>query len=390
LPFTNVSGDPKQDYFSDGLSDYLITDLSRLPDLFVIARNSSFTYKGKAVTAQQIGRELGVRGVLEGSVFKAPSQVRITVQLADATTGANLWAARFDKPLKDIFSVQDEIVREIVTTLNLLTKAQMLKIPPGRIQPTNNLEAFDYWLRGGEEEWLQPSKEGFLRSRKMFQKAIALDPNYADAYALLALNHLQCVMFRYEKDSKIILQRVAELAQRAISLDDSNAAAYVALGEYYGLRRQFDRAIALDQRAIALDRNNPSLYFWLGDVLDWAGRADETVSVMQKAMRLDPRNAALYAIEIGQGYNGMQNYAAAVPFLKQGAARYPDNLGVHAELAISYANLGQDTEARAQAAEIMRLNPQFSLKQGEMLPCMFKDEAFCRHIVASLRKAGLK
>jgi adenylate cyclase len=350
LPFTNLSGDPKQDYFSDGITDYLITDLSRLPGLFVIARNSSFTYKGRTVTVQQIGRELGVRAVLEGSVFKAPTQVRITVQLADASTGANVWAARFDKPLKDVFTVQDEIVREIVTTLNLLSKAHELKLPPGRMHPTNDLEAFDYLLRGIEEVNASGfTKDGYLRSDEMLEKAIALDPKYADAYSALACNYILAAMVQYDKDPKTP-QRVVELAQRAIALDDTNWAAYMALGETYGLERQYDRAITYDQRAIALDPNNPLIYNWLGDVLAWAGKPAETISVEEKATRLDPANADGYAIDIGWAYGLMGQYAKGLPFLLRHAKNYPDNIFVHLALAVAYAELGRVREARAEGA----------------------------------------
>ncbi len=388
LPFTNISGDPKQDYFSDGITDYLITDLSRLPDLFVIARNSTFTYKGRPVTAQQIGRELGVRSVLEGSVFKTATQVRISVQLADASTGANLWAARFDQHLKDIFAVQDEIVRKIVTTLNLMNKLYAMGLPPGRSHPTNNLDAYDYWLRGVEDDW-SVTKEGFLEAREMYKKAIALDPNYADAYASLAWSYVSGLMVQYDKDPKLGM-RAVELAQHAIALDGSNAEAYMVLGELHAMQRQHDRAIAEDKCAIALDPNNPMAYFWLSDVLYFAGRPAETIDLDKKAMRLDPRNADWYVIDIGCAYDVMGQYPKALPFLKQHEARYPDNIGVHMELAFAYAQLGRNQEARAEAAEILRLNPQYSLREAEKLPGPFKDEALSQRYVAGLHKAGLK
>jgi adenylate cyclase len=388
LPFINLSGDPKQDYFSDGITDYLITDLSRLPGLFVIARNSTFTYKGKAVTVQQIGRELGVRTLLEGSVFKGPNQVRVAVRLSDATTGVNLWAARFDKPLKDVFTVQDEIVRDIVTTLNLLSQAAKMQLPPGRFQPTNNLEAFDYWLRGVELEW-GLTKEQNLQAREMYQKAIALDPNYADAYAALAWDYLGGLMVQYDKDPKTP-QRVVEFAERAIALDDANETAYMALGEFHAMARQYEQAIAEEKRAIAIDPSNPMAYFWFGDLLYYAGQPAEAISLEEQAMRLDPRNADWYVIDIGCAHDAMGQYAEALPFLKQHEARYPDNIGVHEELAFAYSQLGRLKEARAEAAEIMRLNPQFSLKDREKLPGPFKDQAINQRYRAALRKAGLK
>jgi adenylate cyclase len=190
LPFANLSGDPAQEYFSDGITDQLITDLSKLPDLFVIDRNSSFTYKGKAVKVQEVSRELGVRLVLEGSARKTSDGVRIAVQLVDATTGANLWAERFDRPLRDIFAVQDEIVQKIVTTLDLVFKLRERGIPAGaRMHGTNNLEAFDDFLRGVWYGWSgmigAAGQEGNAKARAMYERAVELDPKYADAYVAL-------------------------------------------------------------------------------------------------------------------------------------------------------------------------------------------------------------
>jgi adenylate cyclase len=186
LPFANVSGDPTQEYFSDGVTDQIITDLSKLPGLFVIDRNSSFTYKGKAIKVQEVRRELGVRLVLEGSARKTSDGVRIAVQLVDATTGADLWAERFDRPLRDIFAVQDEIVQKIVTTLDLVFKLRERGVPPGaRMHGTSNLEAFDYLLRGAYYGWSQ-TQEANAKARAMYEKAIELDPKCADAYVGLA------------------------------------------------------------------------------------------------------------------------------------------------------------------------------------------------------------
>jgi adenylate cyclase len=310
------------------------------------------------------------------------------VQLADAGTGANLWAGRFDKPFKDVFTVQDEIVREIVTTLNLISKAQKLHLPPGRMQPTANLEAFDYWLHAVEIQWWTPTKDQLLQARQMFEKAIALDPNYGDAYAELAWNYLGGLQVEYDKDPKT-WERVLELAKRALTLDDSNAIAYIALGELDAYRRQYDQAEAQVEHAITLDPNNPMAYFWLGDVSYFAGKPAQTISLEEKAMRLDPQNADLYAIDIGCAYDVMGQYAKALPFLHRHAARYPGNIGVHIELAVADTELGRFQEAHAEAAEITRLNPEFSLRGMEKLPGPYKDEAIWQRYLAALHHAGL-
>ena len=204
LPFANVSGDPAQEYFSDGVTDQLITDLSKLPGLFVIDRNSAFTYKGKTVKVQEVGRELGVRLVLEGSVRKTSDAVRIAVQLVDATTGANLWAERFDRPLHDIFTVQDEIVQKIVTTLDLVFKwEQRGMVAVGRMHGTDNLEAFDDLLHGRWYVWSM-TQEGNAKARAMYEKAIELDPKYADAYVQLGWTYLQDMFYGWIEPSQEI------------------------------------------------------------------------------------------------------------------------------------------------------------------------------------------
>jgi adenylate cyclase len=238
LPFINMSADCDQEYFSDGITDDLITDLSRLPGLFVIARNSTFTYKGKAPNLQDVSKELGVKYVLEDSVQKAAGQVRITVQLADATTGAEVWAERYDRPLRDVFALQDEIVRRIVTTLNLqiALSQQGVLIP----RTTDNLEAYDDLLRG-TEYLLASTKDGNEKARTMFEKAIALDPKYAAAYAGLGQNYFIGWILGFDPDPNG-LERALRLEQQAVALDDSLAVAHSVLAEVYSQKAQNDQA----------------------------------------------------------------------------------------------------------------------------------------------------
>jgi len=217
MPFTNMSGDPEQDYFSNGLTDDLITDLSRISSLFVIARNSTFTYKGKAVKVQEVSKELGVRYVLEGSVQRTDEQIRINAQLVDATTGHHLWAERYDRPLKDLFALQDEVVQKIVTTLKLQLALQERGILTHRT--TNNLTAYDYFLRGAEYR-SRLTKEANTQARQMFEKAVALDPQYAEAYARMSATYYLEWHWRWSADPQT-LERALVLAQKAIALDDS-------------------------------------------------------------------------------------------------------------------------------------------------------------------------
>jgi adenylate cyclase len=233
------------------------------------------------------------------------------------------------------------------------------------------------------------TKEQGLQARKMFEKAIALDPNYADAYAALAWSYLGMFLVQYEKDPKTP-QRVIELAQRAIALDDASWSAYTTLGELDAMGRRYDRAIAEEKRAIAIDPSNPMAYFWLGDVLYFAGQPEETIGLDEKAMRLDPRNSDWYVIDIGCAYDAMGKYTKALSFLKQHEARFPDNIGVHFELTFDYAQLGRTDQARAEAKEVLRLNPQLSLRKADNFPSPFKDQTIWRRYLAAWRSAGLQ
>jgi adenylate cyclase len=275
LPFTNMSGDRDQEYFSDGITDDLITDLSRGPDIFVIARTSAFTYKGKPVKVQEVGRELGVKYVLEGSVRKAGDRIRIDTQLVDATTGADLWAERYDRPLQDIFSLQDDIVQRIVTTLNLqLTLWKEHGILARK--RSHNLDAYDDFLRGWEYAW-RFTKEGNAKARQMFEKAIELDPNYADAYRSLGFTYWFAWVNQWSQNSHA-LDRALQLSQQAVALDESLPEAHIVLSYTYMSERQYDQAITEAERAIALDPNSGSGYGSMASALANSGKPAEALA----------------------------------------------------------------------------------------------------------------
>ena len=412
LPLVNVSGDPAQEYLSDGVTDQLIADLSKLPGLFVIDRNSAFTYKGKTVRVQDVGRELGVRVVLEGSARKTPDAVRIAVQLVDAANGDNLWAERFDRPLHDIFTVQDEIVAKIVTTLDLLFKLGERGIPDvGRMHGTGNLEAFDDFLLG---RWYGGSgtQEGNARARAMYEKAIELDPKYADAYVYVGWTYFQDAWNGWIEPSREFppgshpdlvksqeraLERASKMVQKAIAIDDSLPMAYRVLSQidiYKG--GHYDRAVADAERAIALDPNSALGYLDLADERDMAGEPEEAIEPLNKAIRLDPLNRDLYSGELAWAYTLMGRYAEAVSFDKRFVARYPNNEGGHWNLALAYVELGRLDDARAEVAEVLRINPQLTL-EGErraeehafgIIP--LKNRALAERYLADMAKAGLK
>jgi adenylate cyclase len=386
LPFTNLSGDREQEYFSDGLTDDLISSLARLPGLFVIARTSAFTYKGRAMKVQDISREIGVRFVLDGSVRRAANRVRVTAQLVDATTGGHLWAERYDRPMKDIFALQDEIVRRIVTTLNLqlsLWDKYGLLVT----KRTDNLEAYDDFLRGLEYAQ-SANKAGNEQARRLYQKAIEVDPNYSDAFASLAFTYLLDWAWQWSQDSRD-LDRALELGRHATALDDTQSLAHALLGATYLFKRQHGQALAEGQRAIDLDPNFAPAYLWMAETLTYSGKPAEAVGLAQKAMRLDPRNQDSYLVEIGRAYNEMGRYVEAVPVLKRHLSRCPNGLAGHASLVYAYVELGREADGRAEVAEIVRVSPDASVEGFEQKNPDI-DRAQVAHRLADLRKAGLK
>jgi len=385
LPFTNMSGDPEQEYFSDGMTEDLITDLSKLSGLFIIARNSVFIYKGKAVEVGEVSRKLGVRYVVEGSVRKAGNRVRINVQLVDATTGGHLWAERYDRELQDIFALQDEVTQKIVFALKvMLTPEEQVRF---RQAPTTNLDAYDSFLRGQAYCW-RLTREANVQARQLFERTIELDPQYAGAYAALSWAHLQEWILQWSQDPQTLAQAFA-LAQQAAALDDFLPLAHSILGIAYLFQKQHEQAIAEGERAITLDPNYADGYAWLGVIFNFAGRPEEAIGLVEKALRLNPRDPFFYLFNLGHAYRLTYRYEGAITAFKRVLIRNPNFLAAHAQLLAVYSESGQEAEARAEAAEVLRLNPNLSLEVlGQRFP--FKDQAELERLLAALRKGGLK
>lgn len=384
LPFLNLSGDPEQEYFSDGMTEDLITDLSKLSGLFVISRNSVFLYKGKAVRPEQVSQELGVRYVLEGSVRKVGNRVRITAQLIDATTGYHLWAERYDRELQDIFAVQDEVTQKIVAALQVkLTAGEQERV---KRPPTKNLEAYDCFLRGLEYH-SQRTQESNGHARQMFERAVQLDPHFAAAYALLGLTYLAEIAFQWDQ-SPLVIDKLLSLAQQAVTLDDSQPIAHEALAYAYLGKKQHAQAIAAAERTVALDPNSADACQTLGDILSFAGRPEESVTLIEKAMRLNPRYTASYLWSLGQAYRLVGRTEEAIVALQRAVARNPDHITAHVMLAVSFCELGRVPEAQAEVAEILRINPRFSLTVArERMP--YKDPVALERVISGLQQAGL-
>jgi adenylate cyclase len=384
LPFVNMSKDPEQEYFSDGLTEDLTSDLTRISSLFVIARNSAFTYKGKAVKVQDVSREMGVRYVLEGSVRKAGDQLRITAQLVDGTTGGHVWSERYDRLLHDIFALQDEITQRIVTVL----RVEMQEAELERVQrlPTENLTAYDSLLRG-VEYYLRSTKEANAQARQLFERAIELDPRYATAYAALGWTHFTDWGLQWSQDPQS-LERASELAHKAIVLDDSLPQAHMLLSFVYQLKNQLEPAITEAKRAIALDPNGADSYAALAEALSWTVQSEEAIALAEKAMRLNPRYPVYYLMSLGRAYAVAGRTEEAITALKSALARNRDFLPPHVLLVFLYTESGREEEAHAEVAEVLRISPNFSVDGlGQRAP--YPDQVLARYL-AALRKAGLK
>jgi len=303
LPFTNMSGDPKEDYFSDGITEEIIMGLSKIPELFVIARNSSFFYKGKQVKIDQVGKELGVRYVLEGSVRKAEDRVRITAQLIDATTGGHVWSERYDRDLQDIFAIQDEITMKIMTALRVkLTEGQSAVLSA---RGTKNLDAY---LRVLEARVLvnRLNKETNALARKKSKEAIVLDPNYPAAYFLLGISHFLDIWTKSTDSPRRSLGEAITYLKKAISLDPSYGDVHAFLGFLLVYARQYDKAVAEAEKGVALSPGSANSYAYLGSVLRCVGRSEEAIQAYEKALRMNPfaQGFWLYGLGMGLSFHG--------------------------------------------------------------------------------------
>jgi adenylate cyclase len=391
LPFVNMSGDPEQEYFSDGMTEQIITALSKSPDLFVISRSSTFTYKEKSVKAQQVSRDLGVRYVVEGSVQKAGDQVRITAQLIDAKTGHHLWAESYDRGLTDIFALQDEITIKIMSSLRaklLLTReGEPRSLAPG----TKNLQSYLKFMKA-HHYFLRGSADDYSLARRLAEEAIALDPEHPSPYGILAWTHLLDAMLGRSKSPRKSMGKAFRLAQKHVAMDESSAPAHLILGNVYMFKREHDKAIAECERAIALDPNYPQGYMFLADALTFAGRPQEAIPLYKKSMRLSPlsqTHASMCLYRLGRAYRNMGKYEEALSALKKSADIRPNFWAIQLTLAATYIHLGREEEARAAAAELRRIVPTFTLERFAERALM-KDQAELGRLIDALRKAGLE
>jgi adenylate cyclase len=391
LPFVNMSGDPEQEFFSDGMSEEIITGLSKIPRMHVIARNSTFTYKGKPVKVQQVGRELGVRYVLEGSVRRAGNRIRVTAQLIDTVTGYHLWAERYERELSDIFALQDEITMKILIALQVtLTDGEQALLGQGS---TSNLEAWGYAIKAsGVLE--SGTKEGIAKARALLDHAVSLDSEYVDAWVGLALTHWFDARFGYSDSPPESIKQTSTIAQKVLSLDDTNPEVHALIGCIHLYLREYEQAIKEAERAVALGPSHAFVHSVAAHIFRFSGEFDQAIALAKKAMRLQPYLPSWYLMELGMSYYCIGRYEeakdAAEQFRRLAQSRGEEILWVaYIMLAMNYIRLGRDQDARRAAAELIRLYPDYSLEVGRRYAC-YQDPNMLERQLEDLRKAGLK
>jgi adenylate cyclase len=382
LPFANMSGDPEQEFFADGLTEDIITELSRFRDLLVISRNSAFVHKGKPVRVQDVAREFGVQYVVEGSVRKAGGRVRVTVQLIDAEADRHVWAERYDRELEDIFAIQDEVVSTIVATL------------PGRVEaatqdrasrkPTANMAAYECVL-AGKVLHHRSTPEANVEALRLLDRAVALDPNYGHAHAWRACVIGQSWVWGWCEDKDATWNRVVAALETALELDDHDSDVHRILAAVSLAHRDHDKAAYHQERALALNPNNDLILVQQGELLTWLGRPEDGIEWIEKAMRLNPYHPERFWNHLGRARFVARRYAgAAAAFSRIGK---PDHTH-HAFLAAALARMGDATAAAAHAREVLKREPGFTV-EGYLATLHYRDDADREHHREALLLAGL-
>jgi adenylate cyclase len=388
LPFVNLSEDPKQELLCDGMAEAIITALSRLPRMFVISRNSTFTYKGKAVKVKQVSEELGVRYVLGGSVQRSGDRIRINAQLIDALTGHHLWAEHYDREVKDVFSVQDELTLKII-------KAMQVKLTEGEspfvtyaFKGSQNLECY---LKAIEalKHLERQSLEGVYVGRRLAMEVLSMCPEHVLALTLLGWTYQSESRIGTTKSPKESLEKAIELAQKVIALDDGYAWGHILLARCYTAKADHDRAIYEAERAVALNPSSADMHASYADILTISGQPEAAIPLARKAIRLNPFCPAYYFTYLGKAYQCAGQFEESASAFKKALQRWPDNLFAQVYLTATYSMMDREKEARAQAAEVLRVYPQFSLDHWAK-ETSYKDQSQSDKLCNALRKAGLK
>jgi adenylate cyclase len=390
LPLENLPHDPDQEYISDGISEDIITELSRFPELFVIARNSTFQYKGRTIDVRQIGRALGVRYVLEGSFRRHDGRVRIAAQLVDAVTGAHRWAERYDRELADVFSLQDELARAIATTL--VAHVNKAEAERTLLKPPTSWQAYEYFVRGADilaGYWSTVKVADLHESRRLLERSLAIDPGFARAYASLSTTWIIAWRNRLDKDhlDPAALDEAHRLANRAVQLNPNLPQAHASLGVVLAWKRQHDAGVAEFEKAVAL---NPNFTDWrMAIALVYAGQSERAVEVLKGHMRLDPFYVPLAPHWLGLAHFTLGQYGDALAALSECALRAPNYGAGHLWLAATYARMGQIEAARAEAGKVLTLDPGFTIERVAKSTIAFKHKEAEENCFEAMRLAGL-
>jgi adenylate cyclase len=385
LPFENMSGDPEQEYFADGMVEEIITALSRFKSLFVIARNSSFTFKGKAVDIKEVGRRLGVRYVLEGAVRKASGKVRITGQLIDAVTGAHIWADRFERDLTDIFALQDEVTVAVVSAIQ--PKLLQTEIATATRRRPENLTAYDFYLRAMQQVYLT-TREGVAEAIRLAHRALELDPRFGLVAALAGASHMRNVIWGYAADPQFDRKEAVRLFHLALSVDDGDpeTLAWVSLTSAYVVG-DCESEIEIADRAVALNPNSFGAWYCRGWVYLLAGLPEEAVRSFERAMRMSPVDPLLYRSFIGmaQAFVELRRFDEAIVAAQKALRQNPSHSSTYRCLASAFAHLGRDAEAREAAARVLETDPAFTISAW----IARGGQTNSKLLIEGLRKAGL-
>ena len=388
LPFANLSGEKEQEYFCDGLSEGIINGLSKSEHIFVIARNSTFTYKDKHVQVKQVAEEMGVRYVIEGSVQREENRVRVTAQLIDALTGHHLFSERYDRDLKDLLNLQDEITLKVLTAVQVkLTVGEGAHVSE---KGTQNLDAYLKVLEARELKAGAMNKERVEKAMKLLEEAIALDPEYAYAYSILSTAYTDLLGLGASVSPREDLRKAIELGQKAVALDESNSSAHANLAFPYIFLKKFDKAIEEAEKGVSLSPGSAAAYFALGAALFSAGRPPEAIPIFEKCLRLSPVPIHSQALGfLANSYVQTGRYEEGIATYKKVLQIYgPDNLMAHLWMVVAYMAWGRENEARAEAAEVLRIDPKFSVEHFVKNMPISADKR--NRLTKALLKAGLK
>ena len=386
LPFDNMTGDPEQEFFCDGITETIISALSQTPKLFVIARNSTFAYKGKQINAQQIGHELNAAYVIEGSIQKSDERIRVTVQLIDTKSGNHLWAEQYNRKLKDIFKLQDEITLKIMKTMQIkLAGGEQFR---SRLKGIGDLQlalklfrALDYFFRG--------NIEGTNLARQEIIEIIELDPDISSVHALLAATYLQDLQFGTCKSNIICFGQATEATRKAISLDETNSDAHLIAGWLFVMQKDYKNGIASLKRSISLNPNNADAYASLGYTLAVSDQPSEGIKYIEKAFLLNPSPPSFYLVNLGICYRMLEQYGDAITAFKKSIQIQPDNIVAHIGLIFAYSLSGQEDKAYKIGLEVLKLNPSFSVEKYVNASPFSRSEDKYVLFAKALRKAGL-